>query len=253
MWVTVLSAAVLLGDADAASDAVADTGSCAWRFQLTPYVWAAGMNGRIKPAPGLPTVEVDRSFSELLSNSDGAFFLTGSARTDDWVLMGDFTWSSSSQAGQVSVPGAPVPLPASGGTEQTSLTLAAGRTLARNEGHHLELYAGARFWRVEADAEIPPLALQASERFSWADPIAGVRFNTSVTPRLSAIVQADLGGGAFGGADATLQMLAVANWQVTPRAYVSAGYRHLSFDYRKDGRILDIALNGPLLGVTWRF
>ena len=249
MWVTVLSAAVLLGGAETGADA----GSGAWRYQLTPYVWAAGMNGRIKPAPGLPVVEVDRSFSELLSNSDGAFFLTGSARTDDWVLMGDFTWSSSSQAGQVSAPGAPVPLPASGGTQQTSLTLTAGRTLARNEGHYLELYAGARFWRVEADAEIPALALKASERFSWADPIAGVRFNTSITPRLSAIVQADLGGGALGGSQSTLQMLAVANWQVTPRAYVSAGYRHLSFDYRKDGRILDIALNGPLLGVTWRF
>lgn len=247
MWVAALSAAASLANAGDASDGE-------WRFQMTPYVWAAGMEGRIRPTAGLPTVEVDRSFGELLSNSDGAFFLTGSARKGDWVLLGDFTWSSSSQAGNVTVPGVPVPLPASGGTDQISLTLAGGRTLARDARSHFDLYAGVRLWRVEAEAEIPALALAASDRISWADPVIGARFNASFTPRLSGIVQGDIGGGGvLGGADTTLQLLATANWQLSERAYVSAGYRHLSFDYRKDGRIIDVALNGPLFGVTWRF
>lgn len=247
MWVAALSAAASLASVGEASDGE-------WRFQLTPYAWAAGMEGRIRPVAGLPTVEVERSFGELLSNSDGAFFLTGSARKDDWLLLGDFTWSSSSQAGNVTVPGAPVALPARGGTDQTSLTLAGGRTVARDDRSHFDLYAGLRLWRVEAEAAIPALALAASDRISWADPVIGARFNASFTPRLSGIVQGDIGGGGvLGGADTTLQLLATANWQVSPRAYVSAGYRHLSFDYRKDGRVLDIALNGPLFGVTWRF
>jgi len=248
MWVAALSAAAGLASADTAGD------ESQWRFQLTPYVWAAGMDGRIRPATSLPTVEVDRSFGELLSNSDGAFFLTGSARKDDWVLLGDFTWSSSSQDGQVPVPSVPVPLPASGGTEQVSLTLAGGRTLTGDTNARLDVYAGLRVWSVEGSVSVPALGVDASTRERWADPLIGARFNMAIAERVSFTLQGDLGGAELlGGARSTLQLLAVANWNLGERLYLSAGYRHLSFDYRQDGRVLDIALNGPLLGATWRF
>ncbi len=224
-----------------------------WRVQLTPYVWAAGLEGRIRPAAGFPDVRIERSFGELLEDSDGAAFLTGTARKGRGVILGDLTWTSSSSEGRVDV-GAPVALPASGGTEQVSATLAGGWTVARDERAYLDIYAGARLWRVRAEASVPALGLSQSVRRSWADPVVGARFHATLSERWSAIIQADGGGGAMlGGADATYQFVATVNWQAGERVWLSGGWRHLSVDYRRDGVVADLALNGPLAGATWRF
>lgn len=48
-----------------------------WRFQLTPYVWMAGLAGDVRPLENAPTVSTSRSFSSILDDLDGAFFMTG--------------------------------------------------------------------------------------------------------------------------------------------------------------------------------
>lgn len=55
--------------------AVAQDG--AWQGQATAYVWGAGLGGDVTPFTGAPTVEVDKSLSDVLDNLDGAFFLSG--------------------------------------------------------------------------------------------------------------------------------------------------------------------------------
>ena len=56
-----------------------------------------------------------------------------------------------------------------------------------------------------------------------------------------------------GGFSVTWQAVGTLNYQVADQVYLSAGYRHMSFDYRKDGMILDVDMTGPLFGATFRF
>lgn len=59
-----------------------------WRFQVTPYVWMVGLAGDVRPLSNAPTISTSRSFSDVLSDLEGAFFMAGSARKDRWVLPG---------------------------------------------------------------------------------------------------------------------------------------------------------------------
>ena len=44
-----------------------------WSFQLTPYLWMIGIEGDLATLSGVPPVEVDWSFADVLDNLDLAF------------------------------------------------------------------------------------------------------------------------------------------------------------------------------------
>lgn len=218
-----------------------------WSGQITPYVWGAGLGGDVTPFAGAPTLSFDKSLSEVLEDTDGAFFLSGFARRDRLVLMGDFSWSSSSKAGVL-----PPGLPAEGKVSQRSLTLLAGWRVVSNDRMTLDALAGARAWRVKSRISVAGGALSASPGKDFVDPILALRANVTLAPQWSAILYADVGG--FGvGSEQTSQILATLNYQVNDQLYVSGGYRQLNVDYRDGGTRLDVTMAGPILGATWRF
>ncbi|AYF00259.1 hypothetical protein PY32053_00582 [Paracoccus yeei] len=116
--------------------------------QVTPYLWVPGLGGDIGPYAGAPSLSLDTSLSEVLDDTDGAFFLSGLARCDRLVLLGDLSWSSSSSDG-VLPPGL-----AKGKVKQRSLTLLAGYRAITGPGMTLDLLAGAWAWRVEGDIAV---------------------------------------------------------------------------------------------------
>lgn len=218
-----------------------------WSAQVTPYVWAVGLGGEITPFAGAPTVRFDKSFGEVLEDSDGAFFLSGFARKGRLVLLGDVSHSSSSSSGVV-----PPGLPADGSVRQTSVTLLAGYRAVSQPGLDVDLLGGARLWDVRAAVQVAGGALQRSASQSFADPILAVRAHVTLAPRWSAVLYADAGG--FGvGSESTAQLLVAGTWQVNDRLFLSGGYRHLQVDYRRGGTRVDVTMAGPVIGVTWRF
>jgi len=218
-----------------------------WVWQVTPYVWATGIGGEITPFTGAPTLEFDSSFAEVLEDLDAAFFVSGFARRDRFVLLGDLSYSKSSRDGTVP-PGAP----ATGELEQTSLTLAAGYRIVDDPGVSVDLLGGARMWRIRGAVDVPLAGISQSPSFTFTDPILALRANVRLAPQWSAILYGDVG--VFGvGSDQTSQLLAVVNYQVNERFFLSAGYRTLSVDYRDGGTHIDATMSGPILGATWRF
>lgn len=218
-----------------------------WSWQVTPYVWATGVSGDITPFTGAPTVSFETSFSEILENLDAAFFVTGYARRDRFVLLGDLSYSKTSRDGTI-----PPGLPASGGLEQTSLTLAAGYRVVDEPGTAVDILAGGRYWNIEGSVDVPLAGVSVSPGLSFVDPIIAARANFDLAPGWSVIAYADVGG--FGvGSDMTSQFAAVLNYQVNERFYVSGGYRTLSIDYEEGGTRIDATMSGPILGATWRF
>ncbi|MBN8791458.1 MAG: hypothetical protein J0I01_04435 [Stenotrophomonas nitritireducens] len=241
-----LALCTLAGLSAAATVHAQDAGADAWRFQVTPYVWMTGLDGQVRPFQGAPSVHVDRRFSDLLSDLDAAAFVTGTARRDRFVLQADFSHAAVSSKGTL-----PIGLPARAKVRQTSLTLTGGYNWAPSETASVDLMGGLRSWDIKATAEVPGLA-RADSNSSFVDPILAARWRQSLAPRWSSLVYADTGG--FGvGSRSTWQLLGAVNYAAREDLHVSLGYRHLSVDYRDDGRRLDFSQSGPMLGVTWLF
>lgn len=218
----------------------------AWRFQLTPYVWMAGLDGHIKPFRGAPTAHVNQSFSEILENLDAAFFLSGTARQGRWVLHGDASHASTSESAAL-----PLGLSARVKVRQTSVTLTGGYNWQLAKQSSVDLLAGARFWDINAAVTVPGIAAVQSST-SFVDPVVAVRWRYDFAPRWSSLMYVDAGGWGAG-SDSTWQMLGTINYQWRDNVHFSLGYRHLQVNYRNNGKQLDFSQGGPLLGATFLF
>lgn len=186
----------------------------------------------------------------MLEDLDAAVFLSGFVRYERFVALGDFSNVRSSKSGRATVPsGAQVP--AEGRLRQTSLTLAGGyRVIAQPQGT-VDVLAGFRTWWVRGTVDVGGVISRSRGR-SFTDPIIAARVNVPVAERWSVIGQGDVGG--FGvGSRSTWQLVGTVNYRATDNLFLSAGYRHLSVDYRSGGTRIDVDLSGPLLGATWRF
>lgn len=228
------------------------TASAEWRAQVTPYVWAPGIDATVRPLAIAPAVDIHRSIGDVIGDLDAAFFITGSARRERLVLLGDFSWSALSQSASMTLPGFG-PVNVVNARERVGMaTVAAGYTVFEGEGIALDLFAGARAWFAKVSIDLPPVSASFSDSFSWSEPLVGGRVRFPVGERWSVIGQGDVGGLGLS-AVSSWQALGALNFEATPHLYLSAGYRHLSLSHEKNGRLLDSGLGGPLLGVTWRF
>ena len=90
---------------------------------------------------------------------------------------------------------------------------------------------------------------------SWIDPIVGARFVTDLTPKLSLIGRADVGGFEIGDASKlTWSAAACLGWRFSPLVSAWAGYKHLDVEREDDKEnSLDLAFSGPVLGVGFTF
>lgn len=229
----------------AATPALADEGA-QWVGQLTPYVWASGMGGTLTPFTGAPTVTIDRSFGELLEDVDASLFLSGFARRERLVFVGDLGYSRSSKNGLV-----PPGIPGEGQLRQRSLTLTGGWRAIEGDQLDLDLLVGLRNWDVRSEVEVPLAGVSKAPSVSFTDPLLAVRSNIRLATRWSLIAYADVG--VSGGSEQSYQWLATANYEHGDRWAFSAGLRQLRVDYRRGGTRLDVTLSGPLLGASWRF
>lgn len=246
-----LVAAAAVEPTVAASPPAARRAAPKWRFTVMPYVWASGVTGRLRPFTGGPTVEVDKSFGDLLENLDGAFFLSFGAERGRFVLLGDVSRVASSSAGTVRVPGVG-PAPAEGSLTTTTLTLAAGYRAVAAPRAAVDLFGGLRTYRIEADVKVAGGLLAASPTRSITDPILGARATFALAPRWSAMVYGDLGGFGIGTEHSAVASVLVS-YSVSDRFILSAGYRSMWIDYDKGGTLADAHVQGPLLGAAFRF
>lgn len=218
-----------------------------WRYQITPYVWLANLDGKIRPFRQAPQVHVKRTRKDILSNLNAAAFLMGTARKNNFVMQGDITYASVSNTEKL-----PLGLKAKAETKQKAITLTAGQSLLNNNQHALDLLAGVRYWDIDAKVSVASLPLKYQSTSRFIDPIVGARYRYELTPRLSAIGYVDIGG--FGvGSRLAWQAFGTLNYELAQNMYASIGYRHIAVDYRKSGRRLNINMSGPILGFSYQF
>jgi len=232
-----------------------------WALQITPYIWAAGLKGDISPFQRAPTIGIEKSFSDVLSDLNFSGFVNVWGRYDRFVFSGDMMYVDTTESHAYgNLPPLPVAIPP--GTvvkgdvdsKQFMATLQAGCRVIDTPKFTLDALGGIRFWHISNDVTVRALGFTRSygESFNWVDPLVGTRALLRLTDKLSLQAQADIGG--FGaGSDLTWSVLGTINYILTDHLSVSAGYKALHVDYERDDYVFDSRLNGPVLGVTWRF
>lgn len=240
-----------------------------WALQVTPYMWAAGLDGRISPFRRGPTIGVEKSFSDVVDELNFGGFINIWGRYDRFVLSGDIMYVDTSDvrnAGPLpalAIPGVGV-IPPGGNieaevdTRQFTATLMGGYRLVATPQFTLDALGGARLWHISNDVTLTGSLGGASgtvshgESFGWVDPLLGLRAFLPLTQKLSLQGQVDIGG--FGaGSDLTWSAMATVNYVFSDRLSASVGYKVLDVDYDRGGHVYDTRLSGPVLGITYRF
>jgi hypothetical protein len=221
-----------------------------WSFQLTPYLWGAGLKGNVATRSNLPTAEIDASFGDIIENTDIALMLVGEARYGRWGAVADLAYLSIGADGTT-------PGPLFSGVEADNDTfigtLGVTYRLIDQDNRWLDLMAGGRVWSVDNDVTfkaglLPERKTGTSE--SWVDPVVGVRGSIDLGSGFIAAAYADVGSGA---SDLTWQVYGGVGYRFNDRFLGQIGYRHLSVDHENDGFIWDVEMSGPIIGLTVRF
>ena len=242
-------------------------------MQVTPYMWAAGLDGHVSPFRRGPTIGVEKSFSDVLDDLNFGGFVNIWGRYERFVFAGDVMYvntTDSHGAGPlpaftlpngIHVP-AGVEIDADVDTKQFTATLMGGYRVIDTPQFTLDALGGARFWHISNDVTLTGSLFGAGsqsvsygESFGWVDPLVGLRAFLPLTEKLSLQAQADIGGfGGFGaGADLTWSAMATVNYVFTDHLSASVGYKALDVDYDRKGHVFDTRLSGPVLGMTYRF
>lgn len=242
-----------------------------WALQVTPYLWAAGLKGNISPFRHAPTIDVEKSFSDVMDDFNVGGFINVWGRRDRFVFSADVMYVSTTDAHgsgplpAFQIPGLGVAIPpgasvdAKVDSKQFTATLLGGYRIVDTPQFTLDTLGGARFWHISTDVAVtashPAIGTRSAghgEDFSWIDPVVGVRAFFSLTEKLSLQAQGDVGG--FGaGSDHTWSALATINYVFSAHLSASAGYKVLDVDYDHGGHVHDTRLSGPVLGLTYRF
>ncbi|MGI0524678.1 hypothetical protein [Rhizobium giardinii] len=221
-----------------------------WTFAFAPYFWAAGLSGDVAQF-GLPTVEVDSSFSDILDHLDFGAMAIGEARYDRYSIFGDVMYSKISGSA-----GTPRGIVASN-VEVTSETFAGllgvGYSIIDDNSARLDVVGGARVWSVDTDLSFSGGILDGVSRHdgaTWVDAVAGFRGNYAITPEIYLTGWGLIGAGQ---ADLDWDVAAAIGYHFSDTISAVVGYRALGVDYSKDGFVFDVVQQGPILGMVIRF
>lgn len=227
------------------------TTEAGWTFAASPYFWAAGLSGDTSQF-GLPVIELDSSFSDILDELDFAAMAIGEARYERFSIFGDLMYSKISSGS-----GTPRGIIA-GSVDVSSETFAgllgAGYSVLDGADGHLDVVGGVRVWSVDTDIAFSGGVLDGvsvSDGATWVDGLVGVRGNYAFTPEIYFTGWGLVGAG---GADVDWDVAAALGYRFNDRFSMVAGYRALGVDYSNDdGFLFDVVQQGPILGLVVHF
>ena len=89
-----------------------------------------------------------------------------------------------------------------------------------------------------------------SDSAAWVDAMAGVKGQVHLTPKFYLTGWAMAGGG---GADIDWDVLAGIGYDFNQRFSTVLGYRAAGIDYQDGSFLMDVVMQGPIIGAVLRF
>ena len=245
-WIVVSCVWAMAIPAMAQAGASSDDPDAHWRFELTPSLWIPAMNGEI--GVGGLTGRPDQSLGDAFDDQNFAVALHGEWQSERISFFADGLYTDLAAEGATGGPA----------TELSQIIFEAGggfamvhRSLGGGGGWphiHVEPIAGARLQYVDASVQGIPGTQDESD--AWVDGFVGLRARLRFTGAVAMFGRVDLGGG---GSDFVWNADTGVDVTLAPRFKLVGGYRWFDTDYRTDEFVYDTLLQGPYLGVTFRF
>lgn len=219
-----------------------------WNVSFTPYVWIAGTSGDIGIPRGESEVEIDRSFADTLGNLKFAFMGALDVEYDRFVALADVMYLSVGAKAE----GIKDPQFFEGKIDSSVFvgTLAGGYRVVDQGPLFVDIVAGARLVSLDVDLELegPLTTREADESKSSIAPLIGGRVRVPLGRDFGVALYGDVGTGTV-----EWQMIGTIQWDISRHWRLAAGYRHMAIDYDKNDLHFDVALSGPIVGVSYRF
>jgi hypothetical protein len=211
-----------------------------WRYEVTPYLWAAGVVGTTR-VDGI-TVNASPSFSDILSNLDFALMGTFEARRGRWGVLFDGFYVKVSDEPTITQGKVRFDL-----TQQ--LYSLSGTWRAIEDGASVDLLGGLRFSYLKPEIGVARGSIEDTN--NMVGPFIGVRGIFPLSERWKLFGYLD--AGTYGGGDYDWQIAAGAIYTIDADTSVKFGYRQLYTTYNKTASETDTRMHGLYLGVGFRF
>lgn len=219
-------------------------------FTAAAYLWATGIEGKMRTLPPLPAAKVDIGFDQVMKNFDGGIMGAGEIGYGRYMLFLDVIASKISPNKTLHPAGYPAGVKVDSGSFIG--LAAAGYRFVETDSYSLDGFAGVRGFATKNTlrVQILPGTLKLSDSEQWADAVVGARLRVSLSPSWYLTTIGFVGKGAsryewdvFGGIGYAFNQ----QWSAF------AGYRALKVDYRNGNFIFNALQQGPVLGLTSRF
>ena len=244
--------AVCAMNAQADETHASDGSDSGWSIAVSPYLWAAGVNGKTGTLPGLPAADVDQSFGDILDDLKFAGMLIVTASKDRWGVGMDTQYVKTSPG----VDGVPPLFDDGKMTSETSSLSLWGDYLVFEQGRSsVKVAAGARLWSVDTELKLSGgllSGLKIKHDETWVDPIVGVIGSADASPKIFFQGWGFIGG--FGaGSDTMVDLYGGVGYRFSESTSTTIGYRWLKVDYDEDDFLFDVRQAGIAAGATFRF
>jgi len=225
------------------SELYADESNDTFRFELTPYLWAASIKGTVA-ADGEESPPVDSDYNFFaLDNLDGVASATVTAHKNQWGLLFDFLYVAFEDTFLESTPLQTTPR-----LEGTIIEFAGA--YAPTSIDNLELIAGLR--QQDITVSLALFNRKPDQSVTWIDPFVGAIYARPLKGNFHISLRGDLGG--FGiESDMAVNAEAMIRYQMGNTFSIKFGYRYLKVKFDEDVFLYDISLDGFLLGLGIRF
>jgi len=226
------------------SNLYADEASDSFRFELTPYLWAASIKGTTATGGDeSPPIDSDYNFFAL-DNLDGVASATFTARKNQWGFLFDFLYVAYEDTFLEASPLQTTPR-----LEGTIIEFAGA--YAPTSIDNLEFITGLR--QQDITVSLASLNQKPEQTVTWIDPFVGVIYARPLKGNFHMALRGDLGG--FGiESDMAVNAEAMFRYQMGNTFSIKFGYRYLKVKFDDDADFLyDISLDGFQLGLGIRF
>jgi hypothetical protein len=222
-----------------------------WEVEITPYLWLAGVQGDLDLPIGSGNVDFDKSFSDVLGSLDFVFMGAVDVRHKRFVAMADTIYLNLG----VEAKGIAQPQFLSGelDTKLFFSTLSGGYRVIDKGPLYVDVFAGIRYISIDNDLRLqgPTTSREAEASGSDLAPLVGARVRVPLGKDWGLSLYGDTGG--FASSDIKWQLLGTVQWDIGRHWRAIAGWRHMDVHHERDDQDFNLALSGPLLGVTYRF
>ncbi len=217
-------------------------------FELTPYAWGAGIDGKLQV--GGESVHFNRDFSDIWDNTDAAFMGLAVISYDRFVLYADYDYLSLSndertRRGLIFPAGTKV----SADTDLDVGTYGGGYRFDTFGKNTIDVLIGAQITNI--DETLKAAGNQRENKESLTDTMLILRPSFQFAEHWR--FNPTLAYGVSGDSDTTYSLMPQLQWQFADSFALRFGYKRLYYKFKNNGNELDASFSGPFLGFGWTF